>query len=91
MRWPRQTVVLPGHTDKPVAFNGTPVAMTMGEVVPRIDALRLSEDDFVSYLLARIPQTPANHSLIVSLNEAGATPDSDRMTLEAGANRCAIG
>jgi glyoxylase-like metal-dependent hydrolase (beta-lactamase superfamily II) len=90
-RWPRETVILPGHTDKPVAFNGIPLAMTLGEVVPRIDALWLSEDDFVSYLLARIPQAPENHSLIVSLNEAGATPDGDRMTLEAGANRCAIG
>jgi glyoxylase-like metal-dependent hydrolase (beta-lactamase superfamily II) len=91
MRRRRETIVLPGHTDKPAAFNGIPLAMPMGEVVPRINALRLSEDDFVSHLLARIPPPPANHAHIVSLNEAGVTPYGERVTLEAGANRCAIG
>jgi glyoxylase-like metal-dependent hydrolase (beta-lactamase superfamily II)/rhodanese-related sulfurtransferase len=91
MRRPRETIVLPGHTDKPVPFDEVPIARSLGEVVSRIESLWLSEDDFVSHLLARIPQTPPNHSRIVSLNAAGATPDGARVALEAGANRCAIG
>ena len=50
---------------------------------------RLTEAEFVEAVLARIPPSPPNHSLIVELNERGELP-GDPAELEAGANRCAV-
>ncbi len=53
-------------------------------------AWRFLEDAFVADVLKRLPPTPPNHQQIVGLNEAGVSPSVDPITLEAGANRCAI-
>jgi glyoxylase-like metal-dependent hydrolase (beta-lactamase superfamily II) len=86
-----QTIVLPGHTSAPIAFDQGPVHGTLADVRARITLLHQSEDEFVSAILGRIPPTPPNHHLIVELNEAGLRLGrGDETELEAGANRCAV-
>jgi glyoxylase-like metal-dependent hydrolase (beta-lactamase superfamily II) len=87
---PADTIILPGHTSSPVAFDGRPLLGTLQAVRAAIPRLGLSENAFVAGVLARIPPTPPNHHTIVALNEAGESPSVDPITLEAGANRCAI-
>jgi glyoxylase-like metal-dependent hydrolase (beta-lactamase superfamily II) len=86
---PPETVILPAHTDEPVAFDGRPISATLREVQGRTSLLRETEETFVSRILTRLPPTPPNHHRIVALNEAGTLPD-DPTELEAGANRCAV-
>lgn len=90
LRLPPSTIVLPGHTNQPAAFNGEPIGGTLAGIQDGVAMLRLSEADFVESILARIPPTPPNHHQIVQFNEAGVFPDGDPTDLEAGANRCAI-
>lgn len=87
---PPETIVLPGHTSEPVAFDREPLRATLGEIRERVGMLRLDEAEFVETILARIPPTPPNHHRIVELNEAGEFPEGDPADLEAGANRCAV-
>jgi glyoxylase-like metal-dependent hydrolase (beta-lactamase superfamily II) len=84
-----QTLVLPGHTSEPVAFDEVPVAATLAEVREWVGLLRQTEDAFVETLLKHISPTPPNHKRIVELNKAGELPEVDPTELEAGANRCA--
>ena len=72
-----ETLVLPGHTSEPVAFDGKPLAGTLAQVREGIEMLEASEDAFVEAILARIPPAPPNHHRMVESNEAGA-------------NRCAV-
>jgi glyoxylase-like metal-dependent hydrolase (beta-lactamase superfamily II)/rhodanese-related sulfurtransferase len=85
-----ETLILPGHTSSPVAFDGRPVAATLRAVTEGVPMMRLTEAEFVETILARIPPTPPNHSAIVAFNEAGELPEHDPTDLEAGANRCAV-
>lgn len=87
---PPETVVLPGHTSSPVAFDRQPIASTLAEVTERVSLLHLSEPEFIETILSRIPPTPSNHATIVAYNEAGDLPEGDPTDLEAGANRCAV-
>ncbi len=87
---PVEALVLPGHTSHPAAFDGMVIGDRLGALRSRVDALSRSKEDFVQYLLARIPPTPPNFEQIVALNEAGATAPGEILDLEAGANRCAI-
>lgn len=87
---PAETVILPCHTNTPVAFDGRPLRATLREVRERTTLLHTDDATFITELLARIPPTPPNHRRIVELNEAGELPDGDPTTLEAGANRCAV-
>jgi len=87
---PAETVVLPGHSSQPVPFDGVPIRTTLALVDEHIEMLHLTRADFVRQLLNRLPATPPNYDRIVTLNEAGLTPDHDVTDLEAGANRCAI-
>lgn len=84
------TLVLPGHTGQPVAFDGQALAASLAQVSQVVELLHLPEQIFVETMLTRIPPTPPNHHRIVELNEAGLWPDEDPANLEAGANRCAV-
>jgi glyoxylase-like metal-dependent hydrolase (beta-lactamase superfamily II) len=84
------TLVLPGHTSEPVAFDGKALIGTLAEVGEKVEALGASEDAFVETILGRIPPTPPNHHRIVELNEVGLFSEGDPTDLEAGANRCAV-
>lgn len=81
--------VLPCHTDKPIAFDHRPIGASLDQIRDRLAALLADEATFVERILARLPETPANHRQIIALNEAGTLPD-DPTELEAGANRCAV-
>ncbi len=85
-----ETLILPGHTAKPVPFDGKALCSPLGEVRNRLASFATSEEAFVQLILERTPPTPPNHERIVELNEAGLLPEGDPTDLEAGANRCAI-
>jgi glyoxylase-like metal-dependent hydrolase (beta-lactamase superfamily II)/rhodanese-related sulfurtransferase len=82
-------VVLPVHTDAPVAFDQQPISASLGAVQARLTHLLATEASFVEQILARIPPPPPHHLRIVEFNEAGQLPE-DAAELEAGANRCAV-
>ncbi|ABX05921.1 MAG TPA: MBL fold metallo-hydrolase [Herpetosiphon sp.] len=84
------SIILPGHTSKPVAFDGVPIMASLAEVQTATPRLAQTEAEFVAGLTAVRPATPPNHQTIVQLNQAGAALPDDLITLEAGANRCAI-
>jgi glyoxylase-like metal-dependent hydrolase (beta-lactamase superfamily II) len=87
---PPATLVFPGHTSEPTAFDRKPIYARMGEISTRIGPWLRSEDNFVASILNRIPPTPPNYIRIVELNQAGIMPEGDPTDLEAGANRCAV-
>ena len=87
---PSETILLPGHTSDPIAFDRKPLFSRLAQVKEKVEVLDMAEEAFVESILARIPPTPPNHHRIVELNEAGTFPEGDPTELEAGANRCAI-
>ena len=86
-----ETLVLPGHTSEPVAFDGEPIGSPMSEVRRSVQILRYDEYAFVEKIAGRVTPTPENFERIVELNRAGEAPEGDPTELEAGANRCAAG
>jgi glyoxylase-like metal-dependent hydrolase (beta-lactamase superfamily II) len=87
---PGETVILPCHTSRPVAFDGKALCDSLAGVRQRTaEFLALGEAAFVEQVVARTPPPPPNHREIVRLNEAGEMP-GDPAALEAGANRCAV-
>jgi glyoxylase-like metal-dependent hydrolase (beta-lactamase superfamily II) len=85
------TLVLPGHTSKPVAFDGEPICAPLSEVREGVWGLTEDEDSFVEKVVGRVTPTPENYESIVELNRSGERPVGDPAELEAGANRCAAG
>ena len=83
-------IVLPAHTGQPVDFDNTPIQTTIGSIKQNVAMLKLSEEEFISTILQRIPSTPANYLSIVEKNIKGDFSDINPVDLEAGANRCAI-
>lgn len=86
-----KTLVLPGHTSEPVAFDGEPIFAPLSQVRESLRVLRRDEDAFVEAVAGRVTPTPENFERIVELNRAGEAPERDPAELEAGANRCAAG
>jgi hypothetical protein len=80
---------LPGHINTPTPFDKIPLTAKLGDLRNQVELLRLSEQEFVETLLARIPPTPPNHDRIFELNEAGREIENP-IELEAGANNCGI-
>ena len=91
LRLPPETLILPGHTSEPVAFDKEMIGSTLAKVREKAEVLRLPEDGFIQKLTAHLPPTPPNYHRVVELNEAGQLPEGDPTDLEAGANRCAAG
>jgi glyoxylase-like metal-dependent hydrolase (beta-lactamase superfamily II)/rhodanese-related sulfurtransferase len=87
---PDATLILPGHTSQPVAFDGVVLAAPLATVRQRVALLQAAEEAFVESLLARLPPTPPNHARIVAWNESDQLFAGDPTEWEAGANRCAI-
>jgi glyoxylase-like metal-dependent hydrolase (beta-lactamase superfamily II) len=86
-----ETLVLPGHTSEPVAFDGEPIGAPLSEVRRSVHILRYDEYAFVENVAGRVTPTPENFERIVELNRAGEAPEGDPTELEGGANRCAAG
>lgn len=87
---PADLLVLPAHTSAPVPFDGRPVAARLGDIAPWLASWLESEAGFVARVTSQLPPAPPNFARIVELNERGESPDRDPVTLEAGANRCAV-
>jgi len=83
-------LVLPAHTNEPVAFDGQPITARVADVDTWLTEWLSSEDAFIERVVSRVPETPPNFVRIVELNEAGELPAGDPTELEAGANRCAV-
>jgi len=86
-----ETLVVPGHTRVPVAFDGEPIRAPLSEVRESVRVLAEDEDAFVETVAGRATPPPQNFERIVELNRAGVSPEGDPTELEAGANRCAAG
>jgi glyoxylase-like metal-dependent hydrolase (beta-lactamase superfamily II) len=94
---PERTLILPGHVNRPVPFDGRPIAASLGQVRRDVEALTrwfrdatgAEADGFIRWLLSRIPATPPNYHEIVRLNQLEAVT-ADLEALEAGANRCSV-
>lgn len=82
--------VFPAHSNMPVNFDNQPVMATLGEIKSRVSMLKLSKDDFVKTILAKLPPAPANFLVIAERNLAGDIAGINPADLEAGANRCAV-
>lgn len=87
---PPDTIVLPGHTSTPIAFDSDPIASTLAGIKEQVEVIHATREVFMQQILGRIPPTPPNYERIVRLNEEGVLPERDVTELEAGANRCAI-
>jgi hypothetical protein len=83
-------LVLPTHASEPIAFDGQPIAASLGEVASWLSAWLASESGFVERVTSKLPPTPPSFVRIVELNESGNAPDIDVTDLEAGANRCPV-
>ena len=86
-----ETLILPGHTAEPVAFDGEPICAQLSEVRGSVRILKESSSSFVEQIAGHGTPTPSNFERIVQLNRAGESPEGDPTELEAGANRCAAG
>jgi glyoxylase-like metal-dependent hydrolase (beta-lactamase superfamily II)/rhodanese-related sulfurtransferase len=87
---PSTMLVLPAHTSEPVAFDGQPIAASLGDVASWLSTWLASESQFVERVTSKLPPTPPNFARIVELNESGDVAGIDPTDLEAGANRCAV-
>ena len=85
-----KTLVLPAHLATAVPFDGKLIGETIEVLKEKLEMLRLSEAEFVTYTTSRIPPTPPNYLTIASLNKEGSYDGYIPADLEAGANRCAI-
>jgi glyoxylase-like metal-dependent hydrolase (beta-lactamase superfamily II)/rhodanese-related sulfurtransferase len=83
-------VVMPGHASVALPFDGVAFAAPLGDVRTAVTLAALGQEEFVKAVLSRIPPTPPNHLQIVRINEGKEARPDDLVSLEAGANRCAI-
>jgi len=71
------------------AADGTYTA-PLGDLVDDMDALTMSEDDFVDLILSDMPPRPANYEDIIATNLGQQTVDDEEaFELELGPNNCA--
>ena len=71
------------------AADGTYTA-PLGDLVDRMDALSMAEEDFVETVLADMPPRPANYRDIIATNLGQREADDEEaFTLELGPNNCA--
>jgi len=91
MPLPGAITVFPAHYGPVVPVRaGQFVSAPLGELKEKLEALALSEADFISWALANVKDRPPNYQEIVLVN-AGAKPVGDEaIEMELGPNRCAI-
>jgi glyoxylase-like metal-dependent hydrolase (beta-lactamase superfamily II)/rhodanese-related sulfurtransferase len=87
---PAETLVLPGHTGTPVAFDGHPIMTSLAKMNKQVALLHETHDAFVQTVLHHLPSAPRNYELIAKYNRTGMLPKERIVDLEAGANRCTI-
>ena len=90
LQLPDTVRVFPAHTNKPVEFDRKMINASIGDIKNNISLLKSNENEFIEFLLQRIPEPPSNYLAIVDQNVSGNSGKGDAADLEAGANRCAI-
>ncbi|MEQ9221228.1 MAG: rhodanese-like domain-containing protein [Cyclobacteriaceae bacterium] len=80
-------IVMPGHTSQPVAFDHQPIQSSLKDIMQDLPLLKKDEQEFIQYLLKRIPDPPENYLKIVEKNISGDFKDINTLDLEVGANR----
>lgn len=87
---PDETVVAPGHfSENAEAENGTYTAR-LGDLEERMDALRMSREEFVEFIQSDMPPRPSNYEEIIATNLGEReTTDEKAFELEQGPNNCA--
>jgi glyoxylase-like metal-dependent hydrolase (beta-lactamase superfamily II) len=88
---PEETIIGGAHFSDAAeaAADGTYTA-PLGDLVERMDALTMDEDEFVDLILADMPPRPANYEDIIATNLGQETVDDETaFTLELGPNNCA--
>ncbi|QDX39405.1 MBL fold metallo-hydrolase [Salarchaeum sp. JOR-1] len=88
---PDETVVAPAHFSDAATPNddGTYTA-ELGDLVERMDALTMDEDEFVEFIVSDMPPQPANYEDIIATNLGQQSPDDEEaLELELGPNNCA--
>lgn len=88
---PGDLLVLPGHASRPAPFDGEPIGAPLKSVRATVQALQEPEEQFIEHLLEQLPPPPSNHETIIQHNKKGRLPTrKEIISLEAGANRCAV-
>jgi len=88
---PDETVVAPAHFSDAATPNddGTYTA-ELGDLVERMDALTMDEEEFVEFIVSDMPPQPANYEDIIATNLGQQSPDDEEaFELELGPNNCA--
>lgn len=83
-------LVLPAHTSNAIEFDNKIIGDTIKNVKERIARIKLSQAEFVDYVLSRVPPTPPNYLAIAAINKNGLYDVQQLADLEAGGNHCAI-
>ena len=88
---PAKTVVAPAHFSDAATQSGDGTyTATLGELTETMDALTMSRDEFVEFVIADMPPQPANYERIIAANLGQESPDDEEsFELELGPNNCA--
>jgi glyoxylase-like metal-dependent hydrolase (beta-lactamase superfamily II)/rhodanese-related sulfurtransferase len=89
---PDSMLVLPAHFGARVDVReGELVGATLGELRASLEALRLPEDEFVTWASTEVTERPANYVEIMAANRGLIHLSSEEIAqLELGPNRCAV-
>jgi len=86
------TWIYPCHHGCPIPFDRQPIAARLGDLRPRLEALRLDESAFAAQIVGGLGEKPPNFETILAVNEGrGDLGDLEPLDVEAGPNRCAVG
>jgi glyoxylase-like metal-dependent hydrolase (beta-lactamase superfamily II)/rhodanese-related sulfurtransferase len=88
---PDSAWVLPAHVPAPPAFDGIPLAASLGDLKARNTYLACSREEFLARLASGGNAPPPHFGIIAEANRSGTRPAGDWAALEAGPNRCARG
>ncbi|MFC7239120.1 MBL fold metallo-hydrolase [Saliphagus sp. GCM10025317] len=88
---PEDTLVGGAHfSDAAVPAEDGTYTAPIGDLVDRMDALTMDEDEFVDLILSNMPPRPANYEDIIATNLGQQTAEDDEaFELELGPNNCA--
>ncbi|SIR83844.1 Glyoxylase, beta-lactamase superfamily II [Haladaptatus litoreus] len=88
---PDETVVAPAHfSDSAVPAEDGTYTATIGDLADSMDALSMSREEFVEFVLSDMPPRPANYEDIIATNLGKQhTKDEEAFELELGPNNCA--
>jgi glyoxylase-like metal-dependent hydrolase (beta-lactamase superfamily II)/rhodanese-related sulfurtransferase len=88
---PDETVVAPAHfSDAATPRDDGTYTAELGDLIERMDALSMAEEEFVDFIVSNMPPQPANYEEIIAANLGQESPDDEAaFALELGPNNCA--